>query len=184
MSHPLLVVARDSIYAAVRSEPYAADLDGMPPELCALGKSFVTLTKHGRLRGCIGSLEAREPLLSDVAVNARKASRDPRFSPVVGAEVEELEIEVSILEEPEVIPARDYDHLVQMVNRRRDGLVVRAGESRAVFLPAVWEDLSEAESFVSALWRKAGLVSRSWPAHIRLERFTTRTLGPRHISKI
>jgi len=184
MRELLLEVARDAVYAAVRFEQYLPSLDELPEEVRAHGNCFVTLTKNGNLRGCIGSLEARNPLATDVAINASKATRDPRFPALESSELARLEVEISVLAEPESLEASSYEHLLQRLSPGHDGLIVRSCELRAVFLPAVWADLGKADDFVAALWRKAGLAQRAWPTSVRLERFTATSIGPMDISEI
>ncbi|MFV1990520.1 MAG: AmmeMemoRadiSam system protein A [Acidimicrobiales bacterium] len=184
MSDVLLEVARNAVYAAVRSEQYRPSLDELPAEVRVHGNCFVTLTKSGALRGCIGSLEARNPLAVDVAINADKATRDPRFPLLAASELGHLELEISVLGDPHPFEVSSYDNLVESLSPGGDGVVVRSDEKRAVFLPAVWGDLREPDVFIAALWRKAGLAERAWPSHVRLERFRTRSIGPRGISGI
>ncbi len=71
------------------------------------GATFVTLTKHGTLRGCIGTLEAHRSLRDDVAANAVNAAvHDPRFPALTPAELGETHIEVSVLSTPNPCPSR------------------------------------------------------------------------------
>lgn len=178
----LLVIAGAALRAAVSGEDYAPLLSS---ELDIQGKSFVTLTKQGRLRGCIGSLITTAPLGIDVAVNARKAAlRDPRFSPVVSAELSDLEVEVSVLGDPSVLAVESYEDLLRSLHPGIDGLTVRDQQARATFLPAVWETLSTSEEFVAALWQKAGLASRAWSPSILIETYTTETLGPIRLTEL
>lgn len=136
------------------------------PWLDEPGASFVTLTKHGSLRGCIGTLEAYRPLGRDVAGHAVDAAvRDPRFWPVTADEYPELDIEVSVLSEPEPMPVADRAGLERMLRPGVDGLVLadRGGRHRATFLPQVWDELPEPHDFVAHLLAKAGLpASYDW----------------------
>ncbi|MDP3483764.1 MAG: AMMECR1 domain-containing protein, partial [Sulfuricella sp.] len=76
----LIPIARATISQAL-GKPMQALEDAV--WLKELGACFITLTQQGDLRGCIGSLEARRPLLQDVKANAYAAAfRDPRFSPL------------------------------------------------------------------------------------------------------
>ncbi|KAA8825014.1 AmmeMemoRadiSam system protein A [Bifidobacterium reuteri] len=129
------------------------------------GASFVTLTENGRLRGCIGTLEAYRPLGRDVADHAvDAASRDPRFNPLTAAEYPLIDIEVSVLGKPEPIigsggiPVRSRDELESALRPGEDGLILtdRRGR-RATFLPQVWEQLPDPHDFVSHLLAKAGI---------------------------
>ena len=140
------------------------------PWLAKHGASFVTLTEHGRLRGCIGTLEAYRPLGEDVAAHAVDAAlHDPRFRPVTAAEIPLLRFEVSVLSEPEPIvivgadgryhPVGSRAELERALRPGTDGLIVadRTGRHRATFLPQVWEELPRPHDFVSHLLAKAGL---------------------------
>lgn len=124
---------------------------------------FVTLTRHGQLRGCIGFLEARESVVDAVRHNAINAAfSDPRFPPVSDTEVADLDIEVSILTEPAPL---DYDDSFDLLKKLRpgiDGVIVRSGLHSATFLPQVWEQLPDKEAFLSHLCLKAGLPANTW----------------------
>ena len=137
-------------------------LGGMPPDcsgrLMRSGASFVTLTLHGSLRGCIGSLEAHRPLEEDVRCNARVAAfSDPRFS-MLGAEAfRDVCVEVSVLSDPRKLPPMREAELLKMLRPGVDGVVLSCGMQRGTFLPQVWESLPEPRMFLNALKRKAGL---------------------------
>ncbi|TPF94770.1 dioxygenase [Bifidobacterium sp. UTBIF-68] len=135
------------------------------PWLEESGASFVTLTENGRLRGCIGTLEAYRSLGRDVAGHAvDAASRDPRFNPLTAAEYPLIDVEVSVLGKPEPIigpdgiPVRSRDELESALRPGEDGLILtdRRGR-RATFLPQVWEQLPDPHDFVSHLLAKAGI---------------------------
>lgn len=148
-------------------------MPGHEPELAHPGASFVTLTSGGRLRGCIGTLQAYRPLGDDVAENARAAAfADPRFPPLRADELDGVRIEVSRLSAPEPV---DYDGTeagaIRALRPGVDGVVLHSGRHRATFLPQVWEQLPEARTFLEHLRRKAGLDDRAWPADARLERY-------------
>jgi MEMO1 family protein len=122
------------------------------------GASFVTLMRDGRLRGCIGSLEAVRPLGSDVAENAlAAATRDPRFPGLTAAEWADCKVEVSLLSAPKPIRFADEADLLSQVKAGDDGLVLECDGRRATFLPQVWEAIPDKEAFLAELARKAGL---------------------------
>lgn len=130
--------------------------------------SFVTLTLGGRLRGCIGSLEAHRPLGEDVAANARSAAlRDPRFPPLTAAELDRIGVEVSVLSAPSLLPFGDHAELIAQLRPGVDGLILACDGRRGTFLPQVWEQLPEPETFLAHLKQKAGL-----PADTRTTRCT------------
>jgi AmmeMemoRadiSam system protein A len=170
----VLVATRSITYAVREGTAWRPDVAEYPPSLQQRGAAFVTLHRDGLLRGCIGQLVATEPLVRCVADRARAAAlSDPRFHPVEPHELDELDIEVSVLSEPVEFEVTDFDDLLRTLRPGVDGLVVDAPTHRATFLPAVWDDLPSAAEFVDALWRKAGLGPREWPPHIRLSRYTT-----------
>lgn len=120
--------------------------------------SFVTLTVGERLRGCIGSLEAHRPLGEDVAANARAAAlRDPRFPPLTAAEFDRVRVEVSVLSAPALLPFGDHGELVAQLRPGVDGLILACEGRRGTFLPQVWEQLPDPETFLAHLKQKAGL---------------------------
>jgi MEMO1 family protein len=130
------------------------------------GASFVTLTKNGALRGCIGSLDALRPLGTDVAENAVGAAfRDPRFPARAGAEWPHCRIEVSLLCTPRPLRFADEEDLLEQIAAGKDGLILEAEGRRSTFLPQVWESVPDKRAFVTELLRKAGL-----PEHTRLTR--------------
>lgn len=136
------------------------------------GASFVTLTQSGRLRGCIGSLQAHRPLLDDVKANAIAAAfRDPRFKPLDAAEYNEICIEVSLLSRLTAMTVRDEEDALAQLQPGVDGIVLQCGEKRGTFLPQVWESLPEPRRFVGELKRKAGLPADFWSDEIRFFRY-------------
>lgn len=135
------------------------------PELGSPGAAFVTLrSPTGALLGCIGSLTPQQPLAADVAQHAYDAAfRDPRFTAINAASARTAVIDISVLGPTTPFPADNYDQLLATFPPGR-GMVVQAGRQRATFLPAVWAQLPQPEQFLAALWRKAGLAHREWPA--------------------
>lgn len=122
------------------------------------GASFITLLRDGQLRGCIGSLRRSHPLGEDVMTNAiAAASKDSRFPPLTGEELDGIAIEVSVLSEPEFIDFFGEEELLAQLRPFEDGLILFSGCSSATFLPQVWEQLPEPRAFLNALKHKAGL---------------------------
>ena len=125
--------------------------------------TFVTLHRHGDLRGCIGSLAAVVPLADSVRDNADKAAfHDPRFSPLTAGELNDVELEVSILTDPQPLAYSDGDDLIAKLRPKVDGVILRQGFAGATFLPQVWDQLPRPEDFLSHLCRKAGLPADAW----------------------
>ena len=145
------------------SAPVKAELFA-DPELQAQQAVFVTLHKHGQLRGCIGSLTSTESIVDGVrrhAVNA--AFHDHRFSPVTREEVQDLTIDISVLTEPEPLAYGDCAELVAKLRPGIDGVILRdSAWACATFLPQVWDQLPTPEQFLCHLCCKAGLSENAW----------------------
>lgn len=137
------------------------------------GASFVTLTRQGELRGCIGTLEAHRPLGVDVRENAVAAAfRDPRFTPLTVAEFEEIRVEVSLLSPSEALVVESEADALAALRPNVDGVVFEYGHYRSTFLPQVWAQLPEPAEFMAHLKRKAGLAADFWADQVRLSRYT------------
>ena len=136
------------------------------------GATFVTLTLEGRLRGCIGSLQAHRPLGIDVAANAENAAfRDPRFAPLATHEWPQVETEVSLLTEPERVPFSDEVDLLVKLRPGVDGVILEHRGRRGTFLPQVWESLPDRRRFIEELKRKAGLPADTRLIHCNVWRY-------------
>ncbi len=160
----LLRLARESIQAAVAGRPLPKFPEGEITEaLRAPGASFVTLTIGGMLRGCIGALEAYQPLVDDVQEHAAAAAlEDYRFHPVSSHEVPDLEIEISRLTPALRLDYSDADDLMHRLRPGIDGVILRDGMRRATFLPQVWEKIPDAADFLSELCAKMGARFDLW----------------------
>ncbi|MDX9863164.1 MAG: AmmeMemoRadiSam system protein A [Anaerolineaceae bacterium] len=160
----LLALARQCVELAAAGQPLPdLNLAAYPPVFQADGASFVTLTKHGSLRGCIGTLTAYQPLVQDVCEHAAAAAvEDYRFPKVQPEEVGQLHIEISRLTLPEPLVYDDPAQLPGLLHPGVDGVVLRDGARRATFLPQVWEQLPDAEAFLSHLSSKMGASSDLW----------------------
>jgi AmmeMemoRadiSam system protein B/AmmeMemoRadiSam system protein A len=125
--------------------------------------TFVTLKLKGQLRGCIGSLSASEPLAEGVRRNAINAAfHDPRFAPLTEKELGQIEIEVSVLTEPQPLAFSDPQDLLRKLRPNVDGVIILQGYASATFLPQVWEQLPKKEDFLGHLCLKAGLPRDAW----------------------
>ena len=167
----LLQLARDAIAAHVGAAPPPAP---SLADVCArLGGAFVSLHNRGDLRGCIGHIEANEPLgrvVSRCAVAA--CSTDPRFPPVTASELPHLDIELSLLGPLEAI-AGPADIAVG-----RHGLVVEIGWRRGLLLPQVATEWQwDAETFLAHTCRKAGLPNDAWRKGAKMWRFEAEVCG-------
>ncbi len=168
----LLKVAREAIISAVNGKPPdQIDLKRLSKNLQNDGASFVTLMINGKLRGCIGALEAYQPLVMDVQEHAAAAAlEDYRFNPVSADEVPLLNIEISWLTPTSRLDYSDSNDLVSKLRPEIDGVLIKDGSRRATFLPQVWEQISNCEEFLSHLCMKMGARPDLWQ-HKHLEVF-------------
>ncbi len=159
----LLAFARKALeqYLTTQTLPLAR---GFAARLEAPQGAFVTLKKHGQLRGCIGHLSADTPLSRTVGAMALQAGlNDPRFPPLTTGELREVEIEISVL-----TPVRPVGHASE-IKVGRDGVILQKGERSAVFLPQVAvENGWECPEMLDNLCLKAGLPAGSWKEGARL----------------
>lgn len=165
----LLPLARAAIAAQMGTTFAAGDDAGW---LRANGAAFVTLMHAGRLRGCIGTLEAHRALGEDVKANAVAAAfRDPRFKPLDKREFDHLSVEVSVLSAIENMVFRDEDDALAQLHPEIDGVIFEYGHHRSTFLPQVWEDFRDSRVFLGNLKHKAGLPPDFWDPTVRLSRY-------------
>lgn len=165
MAPNLPKLARSHLEKVLKGEP------GLPPdlligqsaELAKSGACFVTLTKQGQLRGCIGSLQARRSLVTDLLENSVSAAmRDPRFPPVTLEELAALRVEVSVLSPAQPFPYTDAADLVRRLQPGIHGVILVKGDRQATFLPQVWEQVPHPVVFLQHLCQKAGLGADCW----------------------
>jgi AmmeMemoRadiSam system protein A len=149
----MVEVSSKNISAAMLSDPVFQEKRG----------TFVTLKINKQLRGCIGCLTPSETIIEGIKRNALNAAfQDPRFSQLSAPELEQAEIEISILTNPQKLEYADGYDLVQKLRPGIDGVILGHGTARATFLPQVWEQLPGTEEFLAHLCRKAGFVPDAW----------------------
>ena len=175
----LLDLAKRSLAdGLVNGKPPPVNLDSFPEELKAPGATFVTIEKAGKLRGCIGTLQAHRPLVLDLVENAYRAGfKDPRFPPLSGEEMGRISWSISILSEPERMLIRDEDDLLSQLVPGVDGLIIADNGRRATFLPQVWDQLPDAKTFLAHLKRKAGLPPDHWSPNFQAFRYRVVKVG-------
>lgn len=168
----LLAVARQSIVARVSGLAVALVHDDPLPPACGV---FVTLKHDGELRGCLGTLACELGLLGEVArCAADAASEDPRFAPVMPAQVHHLSLEVSILGPLERINPRTPDAFTIGTH----GLVIEHGPKRGLLLPQVaGERRWTREQFLAQVCVKADLPPQAWTLGAILYRFDAEVFG-------
>lgn len=165
----LLVLARNAIAERLGIAPQA---EPDHPALAQPGATFVTLTQHGQLRGCIGSLEAWRPLGEDVKSNAQSAAfRDPRFPPLGVAELAHTRVEVSLLTPARPIQFTDESDAIRQMRAGIDGMIFECHGQRGTFLPQVWESLPDPCQFFAHLKQKAGFSPNFWSPDVKLYRY-------------
>ncbi len=171
----LLSLAEMSIrHGLQHGRPLRVDTAGYTAPLQQRRASFVTLLKQGRLRGCIGHLQASQSVAADVAANAYAAAfEDPRFPAVSTAELPQLEIHISLLTPAQPLVFDSEAALVEMLRPGKDGLILEDGHHRGTFLPSVWAQLPDPNAFLAQLKIKAGLPASYWSDNIRVSRYTT-----------
>jgi AmmeMemoRadiSam system protein A len=170
----LLEIARASVKSGLQHDcPLSVDPNTYPEHLRTNKATFVTLNINNQLRGCIGTLQARQPLVNDVAEHAYAAAfRDPRFRPMTEEEFPELQFHISILGETEPLEFSSEQDLLEQMRPGIDGLVLSDGFHKGTFLPSVWESLPTPVEFLRHLKQKAGLPPDYWSDSIRVERYT------------
>jgi hypothetical protein len=154
----LLKLARESIETYLKTGK-KKKLETHDKRLKVEQGAFVTLRKHGELRGCIGHIVPIEPLcdtVSDMAVSA--ATQDPRFPKVSLEEMQDIDIEISVLSVPRRVRSADEIEL------GKHGVIVKKGYRQGVFLPQVATETGwDKETFLEHLcWGKAGLPKNAW----------------------
>lgn len=171
----LVEIARAAVSKAIAGDPAVPprlpDLEGLP----AASGAFVTLKRDGQLRGCIGTLECRRPLAEEIARVAVSAAReDPRFDPLRPAELDDLDVEISVLGPLEEIDPRDP----AAIELGRHGLVVEQGHRRGLLLPQVATEWGwNREQFLSHTCSKAGLAPDCWQRGAKVYRFSADVFG-------
>lgn len=166
----LIPIARSSISSSLGREQPAEET---APWLQEKGACFVTLTQNGELRGCIGTLEAHRSLLQDVKSNAHSAAfRDTRFSPLTAAELDQTEVEISLLSAMQPMQFGSERDALSQLNPGVHGVVFEFGRHRSTFLPQVWEQLPSVVEFMAHLKYKAGLPPDFWAEGVRLSSYT------------
>ena len=160
----LLEIAREAITCTVRNEQLVKiKLQEYSQLLRDPGASFVTLTIQGKLRGCIGTLEANQPLVLDVQEHAVAAAlEDYRFPVVREEELQLISIEISRLTPVQLVDYSTHEDLISKIRVSVDGVLIRANGRRATFLPQVWEKVPDPEQFLSQLCMKMGATPDLW----------------------
>ncbi len=162
----LLSVIRASIAEKVgaRFQDVGDPAVNLSPDICDMRRgTFVTLKINNQLRGCIGNLTPDRRLIDSIMENAVNAAfRDPRFPPLSREELDQVQIEISLLTEPKPLEYTNANDLVARLRPHVDGVILRKGPYSSTFLPQVWEQLPDVEMFLDQLCLKAGLPASAW----------------------
>lgn len=160
----LLEIAHRAIDAAVCKEVQPVlDCQVYPEALRSIGASFVTVYVDGELRGCLGSLEAHQPLAEDVAAHAIAAVQlDPRFSPVCPSELERIALDISCLTPAVPLVTASAEELLSSLRPGIDGVLLEVYGRRGTFLPQVWHTLPDPDVFLNRLCKKMHLPADAW----------------------
>ncbi len=171
----LLQIAHQSLaYGLEHQQVLPIDTNSFEESLTKKRASFVTLELYGELRGCIGSLEATMSLIENVANNAFYAGfRDHRFSPVSAAELDLLDLHISVLSVPKPLIVKDETELLEKLEVGVDGLILKDQGYQSTFLPTVWQSLKTPAEFIKRLKLKAGLPANYWSETIRFFNYQT-----------
>jgi len=168
----LLVIARQTM-AQFLETGTVPHFEVSEPNLFQERGCFVTLKKHGELRGCIGHLVPRMPIyltVQNVAISA--AINDPRFLPVTEEELKDIDIEISVLSPIE--PIAD----VGEIEVGRHGLIIVKGQNQGVLLPQVATEQNwDRDEFLRQICLKAGLPEDAWQEGAQLYVFTAEVFG-------
>ncbi|MFQ6015419.1 MAG: AmmeMemoRadiSam system protein A [Anaerolineae bacterium] len=163
--HPLVQLAKETIEKYVREGKTISPPKELTPEMQGRAGAFVSLHKHGGLRGCIGTIEpTQENVALEIIRNAiSSATRDPRFPPVRPDELDDLEISVDVLSEPELV------HDLNQLDCKRYGVIVQSLQTpwkRGLLLPDLPNINSVEEQVYYTRVHKAGIVDPDEPVEI------------------
>ena len=165
----LLSIARRTLEESFGG-PAVEEAEAWPDEKRA---AFVTLTKHGQLRGCVGQAEPRYTLGEAVQEAARAAAfYDRRFPQLKPTELDDVRIEVSVLSPIEWVDVRSEDEALAKIEPGFHGVVLRCGPHSGLFLPEMWKKIPDPKEFLVLLRRKAGLPSDHWLPETQVGRFS------------
>lgn len=175
----LLTIAREAITGQLAGETSIFAVSEPLPDASGV---FVTIKRHGELRGCLGTLEMRADLPSEVARCAQdSAARDPRFPPVTAEELLETTLEISILGSLESIDPLDPTAF----EIGRHGLVVERGDQRGLLLPQVALEWGwSREQFLQRTCQKAGLPADAWRHGAQVFRFAAEVFGEKPPARV
>jgi len=173
----LCELVRKSLSYSINKQHYTPSQLPISRALNQKKASFVTLYTQGSLRGCIGTYIADTPLYQDVCDHTySSACEDPRFLPLTEKELKTVSFHISILSELIEMENLGESNLFKKLKPKIDGLMLKQGGKRAIFLPSVWEQLNTAEEFVAALKQKGGWDKSFWSEDFKIYLFQTASI--------
>lgn len=173
----LCALVRKSLLYSISNQHYTPSQVPISKSLNQKKASFVTLYTQGILRGCIGTYIADTPLYQDVCDHTySSACEDPRFLPLTEKELKTVSFHISILSELVEMKNLGENNLFKKLKPKIDGLMLKQGGKRAIFLPSVWEQLNTVEEFVAALKQKGGWDKLSWSEDFKIYLFQTASI--------
>jgi AmmeMemoRadiSam system protein A len=174
----LLQLAHSAIEHGVNlGRPMEVDAANYSKRLGRNQATFVTLKLDGDLRGCIGKIQATQPLVCDVVENAYSAAfKDNRFNPVNQQELGAIKLAISLLTEPELLEYSNKDELLEKLQCDQGGVILSDDRHVGVFLPVMWSRFTEAEEFVARLKSKAGMAPHVWHESLCVHTFRVESI--------
>jgi AmmeMemoRadiSam system protein B/AmmeMemoRadiSam system protein A len=150
--HPLVALAKETVETYVREGKTPSPPANPTPEMKEKAGTFVSIHKHGALRGCIGTFEPQYGnVAEEIITNAvSSATRDPRFLPIAPEELKDLDYSVDVLTSPELIDDESQ------LDPRRYGVIVEAGWRRGLLLPDL-EGVDTVEYQIDVCRQKGGI---------------------------
>ena len=151
--HPLVQLAKKTIETYVRSKKTLSPPDDLTPEMQQQAGTFVSLhTKDGALRGCIGTFQPTQPSVAEEVIHnaISAATRDPRFHPVQPAELDDLDISVDVLTEPEPVDR------ISELDAKKYGVIVECGWRKGLLLPDL-EGVDTVDQQIDICCQKGGI---------------------------
>lgn len=150
--HPLVKLAKNSVEEYTRTGRKITPPVDLAPEMIEKAGVFVSLKKHGELRGCIGTFHSTtENVAFEIIRNAvSAATEDPRFAPVAEEELDEIDYSVDLLSRPEKVAGKEK------LDPKKYGVIVKSGERKGLLLPDL-EGVDTVNDQVNIAAMKAGI---------------------------
>ena len=167
----LLQIARESITEVLEAKSTIdkTQLIQDYPVLNETIASFVRIYINNKLRGSHGSIFSSRSLLEDIIHNAKAAAfEDSNFSPLKTSEYLRANIELSLLTPPKELQYDNLESIRQQVTPYKDGLIISLGKKRSAFLPQIWSELDDFDTFFSCLLKEASLSPQDMVSHPKI----------------